>query len=913
MSANPQASFRRGYHIPADVKNLMVEDDLTEPFCYQLYSLVMNDGLNPTEKERQMIDLLTSFLAAQEEEELLFDCAVDVLVWANSLREVFAQSHIRRLVHKSVGDLIVKALDQVATGRRLDSTDERLGAFVDARQLEWPLLSAIGFELSKIELFARWFLGGTFGREFCCYVCKQNLEQSAQVVRWLIHWGSHKRLDFPFQPIVYSAFKNNERASLLELLKADEKGELAAHVVDYLDHVIGSVHSNIDPSATAGPWDHRADWFREQSKEVVKLVFSYAREFPALKGKTPNCVFHRRMSAFIHSAGAFRPGISCPEAFYQKASSITRGDQRAGVAGLNFVALNMGRQTAIELACYMDLPRHLWPAELTRSEREIRNAQERIQQMKANAQEEYEDYREAGFTLLQNHVHRVRFVDTREALEQVFKPFMQQPTCQNYGFDMEGEQSYCGDQPSVCLIQMTNKKETLLIDMCKFQPLWSTEEYLEFFRLLFHPDKWIFGFDFDNDLKNLVHSFPELSTQILPNLENLVCLRKTAQAMCADPEAKNVLFGEGRCERQKLAYLAEKVAGLRLNKDEQESAWSHRPLRIKQAQYAAQDSFATYKLAKIWAQKTQEFLPAKFDVLIAPVVWNQGPTAENGARAPNATAAPNGVTPSTTRKTKCTHFTNDELKELLAKINAEFAAAGQTTFPPSHVSYITDTMCAQLGNTLRRVGVDVASGQTVPQIEHHLRGSPSAKVITSGRAVNKFSNRSRVLDIPSASSLDVQLEQLLRHEKLRIDPQRIEPRCVKCNRRDFCVVPFCALQYIHHRMSAARGFEDANRTNVDLLLRDLDRLDGQRAESFGCSVSRGPEGFHLVAPNAVLDLQNLTMTVERDGVQADERVSLKPYTDRSLFEADSTTPRSNAGAFCRHCGKENADYAANRL
>lgn len=87
----------------------------------------------------------------------------------------------------------------------------------------------------------------------------------------------------------------------------------------------------------------------------------------------------------------------------------------------------------------------------------------------------------------------VRLVDSAEKVGQLLKPFI--ANSDYFGFDSEWDMSYFGSMGDLCLIQISNETETLLIDIHAFKNIlkWNDEQFKDLFTLLFDHSKPIYG------------------------------------------------------------------------------------------------------------------------------------------------------------------------------------------------------------------------------------------------------------------------------------------------------------------------------------------------------------------------------------------------------------------------------------
>lgn len=114
------------------------------------------------------------------------------------------------------------------------------------------------------------------------------------------------------------------------------------------------------------------------------------------------------------------------------------------------------------------------------------------------------------------------------------------------------------------------------------------------------------GFDFSSDLNTIAFNYPLFGTALLPKLTNLVCLLNTAKIIRGDIDLCDIVFGKNPPEELNLAALTRYMLKFNLDKGEQSSVWSYRPLRQAQQMYAAKDSHAVFEMRKKFAKIIDE-------------------------------------------------------------------------------------------------------------------------------------------------------------------------------------------------------------------------------------------------------------------------------------------------------------------
>jgi len=124
------------------------------------------------------------------------------------------------------------------------------------------------------------------------------------------------------------------------------------------------------------------------------------------------------------------------------------------------------------------------------------------------------------------------------------------------------------------------------------------------------------GMSFGGDLKALKNQMPEclaFHSPIVPYLDLALCLKHiredTSNQIPADKTTDHTVQKEFQHSKKKeggLAKLARWVLGKKLDKDEQLSNWSLRPLRATQLKYGALDSLCEcwlYERLSVWANQ----------------------------------------------------------------------------------------------------------------------------------------------------------------------------------------------------------------------------------------------------------------------------------------------------------------------
>lgn len=103
----------------------------------------------------------------------------------------------------------------------------------------------------------------------------------------------------------------------------------------------------------------------------------------------------------------------------------------------------------------------------------------------------------------------------------------------------------------------------------------------------------------------ICHSFPFFAEKFSLKFLNFVCLLSSIQKIIYDAELLKEIFNNVVPNNLKLVSLAERLLGFTMGREEQESVWSSRPLRITQQRYASRDSCISLRLAIVLIEKIE--------------------------------------------------------------------------------------------------------------------------------------------------------------------------------------------------------------------------------------------------------------------------------------------------------------------
>lgn len=233
----------------------------------------------------------------------------------------------------------------------------------------------------------------------------------------------------------------------------------------------------------------------------------------------------------------------------------------------------------------------------------------------------------------------------------------------------------------------------------------------------------------------MCYNFPKLEQMDVKN--NVYCLYKAISEINMDPEFCQIVYKTPDIPDQRLSALVSEFFNLNLSKEEQCSVWSERPLRANQLIYASMDSLCTFLIYGLIKEKLTQ---AGYGEMVPKVFRNLADIPLN--RIDDMDIDDPSSAPSSGRKTKAHHFTQEELLSIVKKTNAYLRAKNTETVESTKVKYAVDTMCSQLGLVLRNVGIfaqkcDGTDQNSKDILNKHLT---TWRVITTGKAKKNVSS-----------------------------------------------------------------------------------------------------------------------------------------------------------------------------
>ncbi|KAI6228502.1 3'-5' exonuclease domain-containing protein [Aphelenchoides besseyi] len=713
----------------------------------------------------------------------------------------------------------------------------------------------------------------------------------------------------------------NEKAhigTILNLMITYSCPEVILKMIRYLDDSVALYKSQYQKVPPRGP-QKESKLAREMVKlvsesQMLKYINNLRIKAELNESVVPNAVFVRKMRHLRHVYPKSRDITNeDTDIVHQNVLHLMNGDDQMQYAVLKFIG-EKDKSQAMFYVAYLNVPEDNWPWELKgQCEENWKDAQMQANKECSKLEKEYITYKTPNsLSLCNDGVHVVTLIDQPHELESLFYPFLAENT--KFGFDAEWEQSYSGEVGTLGLLQISTLKRTMLLDVAAFatthqftQSQWSTL----FSKLLASENKF-YGFALESDLKTILHNFPFLLQTDYPKNENMICLRNVFEKLSHDQnEVYSQLFEEEQPSSINLAEISDKYMQIRVPKSEQSSVWTFRPLRKKQLKYAALDSYLCITIyGKLNKHLSRELGQEETNLLFTPMEWPiKRPNSEGGS-GPESSS---NVSDRTGRKTKAQHFSNDELTTIIQNSNNKLQVVGANNIQStSNRRYIADSMCSQLGILLRRCGLSVLSGNDPSVISNHCNADPEMRILTCGKAVNKFPFFGRVLNIAASSTtLDVQLNQFLQMERLVVDLNEMNNRCTRCNSKWLIWTPTVVMRYLHARFCLlnANGTDISSYTPEDLFAAkdQLKYINPEPFIGYNSGACEGTLGFLFVTPNGMIDLNQLNIMRLHNHVSILGVKRLPLTLATHINYATTEFPPNLLHAICASCGRENAE------
>ncbi|VDO52669.1 unnamed protein product [Haemonchus placei] len=373
------------------------------------------------------------------------------------------------------------------------------------------------------------------------------------------------------------------------------------------------------------------------------------------------------------------------------------------------------------------------------------------------------------------------------------------------GIDSEWKPQYASFSENIALLQIATKDAVYLVDFIslKMGNNIKENELESFLRSLLCCPSMKIGFDLTNDLRTLFagSSMSQLRS-IADDLCNVVCIKMLVENLIEEDRGffdKEGLTSSIHQEdldddtdsvplvHFKLSDLSEKLLGAKLDKSEQCSNWTIRPLRASQKRYAAMDAYIVVEIfSKLKASAEARGIDFR------AMIQKSCVSAKKKERT----------------KSKKERMKIDDMPCYLQRL--EDVLSG--TRPATELQCIVDSMLLGLGKNLRRCGVNVL----IPENRYDLKCRACGNnriILTSGKAYDELRPLfpSRVLCIPNAGNLNPieQLKYVFNRHKVSLSGQDVFSRCMECNASCFVKVPGPVIQALFENVVLCRsGFHD---------------------------------------------------------------------------------------------------------
>uniref|UniRef100_A0A1I7SH24 3'-5' exonuclease domain-containing protein n=1 Tax=Bursaphelenchus xylophilus TaxID=6326 RepID=A0A1I7SH24_BURXY len=761
----------------------------------------------------------------------------------------------------------------------------------------------IYFKAKCIQDFKQCMLTMATIDELISFLEEKSYRYVGEVCRWISALPIKSKLDYSV--LTARALLNDDLSNLYALCREDVL--VRGSVVQYLNYICGDEHIGTDPVVVEEDFGekHLNEQLRKKISTVVKVAFNMFKEFKLPREAVENCIYIRQMNDFIYVLNRYKRGeINSIEQSIAKA--FNKG-YRLQYSVLAILAREEGLEVAMYYAMFFNVPEGSWPPDLRENKRNLKALVGAKVEKKREQMDIEQSQIETGVVINTQKDHRAFVVDTIEKIDTILRPFMEEPTEGGYlGMDAEWDASDCGQQGDLCILQLSSRHKTIVVDVTKLSGVLSDEQWIKVLKIIFDGDKKLIGFALHSDLQVLEYKFPFLLEEVPNVTKNMICLYAAFNVINADQEKVRAVYRVPKAPQNNLAQISKIMLNYELSKEEQSSVWSARPLRKEQLRYAAKDSMAVYgiygltlsRLGSKFGDVNEIFKPLELTKTAAKKSLME--ELEIGERAAE-------------KKTKSSHISKEELEGIVKRVNSFFYDRQLSTISPGQVTYAYDSMCTQLAICLRRLGISVIKVPKEEELPEWIMGnSKNYRILTSGKAIRKFCGVEKVIDTASSSEpLDVQIEMFLKKELLAVDTKSYKPRCEGCNARNFCMIPLPYLQYLHYctvlqneeKYSHVELDEDEVERHFESLTKYVYPVMKYQSSFIQC------KGKILIyTKNAIIDpnlLEICELIHTKKGTRKGESKKLIMSTHRSL--KDLKESRYAVHGICVSCGKENIE------
>ncbi|CAD5214736.1 unnamed protein product [Bursaphelenchus okinawaensis] len=728
-----------------------------------------------------------------------------------------------------------------------------------------------------------------------------------EVLKWILALPIKKMFDYT--TLTAYAVLNNDLSDLYALCRIDE--EIRTIVVSYLDYVCGDCFVGIDPVMNSeevfeNSMNHQ---LKQKLSTVVKVAFNIFKEFNMDKEMVANCIYYRQMNDFIYVLSRYKKGELT--SIEQPIVKTMEKGFRLQFSVLNLIASNLGVQEAVFYAMLMDIPEGKWPGKLQDGVEDCREVVMAKLAAKKESLEKEQRQIDNGIMINSRQDHRLFVVDSIIKIHTILKPFMDSND-KFIGMDAEWDASDCGLQGELCIVQLSSRKQTVVIDVTTLKTILNDEQWVDLWSMVFGGETKLIGFALLSDIQVLVHNFSFLEDRVPKMKENMICLHNAFNVILGNAEMTRLVFGYNIPSQNNLFNMTKYIMKYELSKQEQSSVWSARPLRMAQLRYAAEDSMSVYGIYCIVAPKIYERFPEEIEnVFQSMAVINK---SAKGTGFENLDIAQKSVV----KKTKASHLSKKDLEDIATRVNDYFVEKKMSPMV-NHPEYLHDTMCTQLAICLRRIGISVTKLPKAEDLQKWIENnSNNFTVMTVGKAAKNFTQFAKVIDTASSSEpLDVQIELFLKRECLSVNVDNYKSRCEHCNKSTFCMVPKPYMQYLHLNSmlqnDIKRGQIDVNEDEVEESYQKMKNYVYPIMEYACTTLVRNGETL-IFAQNAIINPIDLTISQLINRNDQPHRVKPKKLTlaTHKLLK-ESTDPHYMLYGICTCCGRENTDIIKNPL
>ncbi|XP_068508828.1 exonuclease mut-7 homolog isoform X2 [Syngnathus scovelli] len=552
-------------------------------------------------------------------------------------------------------------------------------------------------------------------------------------------------------------------------------------------------------------------------KLLAKHVFRLAEKFNIDQGLCPNALRKRRQDTLRYLMfKRFVDNSMTEENWSDHVQTVVADDLELQILLVEMLLKYCGREKAAQWSLRYSLPRHRLPFVVWNTQQSL---SPELQHPSDSTQSEEWTPSEAHcqkFYQVPLAKEKVKHVETLEALQNCRETLFKKGSV--VGVDMEWQPTFgCGSTQHVALIQLATFDTVFLLDLCA-NGLRQHPETILFMRSFFSEQNVLkVGYGMAGDLRCLKCTWPQFVEEPLKIEGMLDLLNVHRKIQCgkvsgAQRGPKEVLVGENSPEKG-LSLLVQQVLGKALDKTEQMSNWTKRPLRVSQIRYAVTDAYCLLDVYSVLSAKPASFgLPRDLRSITVTQPEKNGHAKQKEKK--------NKKMNQNSNKEECQGAQwvsppcSDTEKGLLCGKEPP-EDSPPASLAPQQLRVVCDNMLQGLGRYLRCLGVDVVILENTDdhRVAAKIAQAEYRVILTCGQPYQTLRSQvgeGRCLSLDCSEKAKDQAVRVLKHFNVRPTPCDVFSRCQACNSDQYVALP----RQDMIRMLKQKGFVQATDTSL---------------------------------------------------------------------------------------------------